>query len=212
MSVHINIGIFNQLFQEGEDLFDEDEENIFHRWAVELYREKADYFGGHFEGNESRYLMTHTAHCYQLVNDKIEARIAVEKEARFNAERDGKADPLKRSLQILAVIDSFADLVGKCFGNSLVPGWEVALENFTERYLQFGISVTPKAHCIFDHLQDFCESNDRGLGLTSEQAGESLHQNFKKAWAKRKVKDTKNPRWALHLLKTILEYNALSCI
>ena len=41
------------------------------------------------------------------------------------------------------------------------------------------VNVTPKRHCIFHHVPEFCGKYG-GLGRHSEQASESVHADFKK--------------------------------
>jgi hypothetical protein len=48
------------------------------------------------------------------------------------------------------------------------------------------------------------------VGITSEQPGEAVRADFKKSWSKLKVKKVDNPRWVQNLLKTVLDFNALS--
>ena len=36
-----------------------------------------------------------------------------------------------------------------------------------------------KVHILIDHVPDFCEAKQKGLGYFSEQASEAVHCNFK---------------------------------
>ena len=83
---------------------------------------------------------------------------------------------------------------------------------FKTQILGLGISITPKVHIIFEHVPQYCSRFGRGLGLTSEQAGESVHSLFKRSFQKLKVNDVSSPRWATNVLKTVLDFNALSCV
>ena len=58
-----------------------------------------------------------------------------------------------------------------CFGKYLDrENYMIYIENFRKAYMDLGIAITPKAHIIFDHVGDFCERYDVGLGCWSEQA------------------------------------------
>ena len=74
------------------------------------------------------------------------------------------------------------------------------------------LSVTPKLHFLFEHVADYCEKVNRGLGITAEQAHESLHSFFDREHEKNKVKLTSTPNHAKGVLRSVLEANAMSCI
>ena len=58
-----------------------------------------------------------------------------------------------------------------CFGKDLDrENYMIYIENFRKAYMNLGIAITPKAHIIFDHIGEFCERYDVGLGSWSEQA------------------------------------------
>ena len=59
-----------------------------------------------------------------------------------------------------------------CFGIKLLPTYNEDILAFKDAYLALGISITVKAHIIFDHLAYVLdgEENGHGLGFYSEQA------------------------------------------
>jgi uncharacterized protein (DUF2461 family) len=65
-----------------------------------------------------------------------------------------------------------------------------------------------KVHTLFNHSH----KNKRGLGLTSEQALESIPASFKVIQERHLVKEIDNSRWAEIMLQPVLEFLALNCI
>ena len=49
--------------------------------------------------------------------------------------------------------------------------------------------ITPKVHCVFEHIVQFLEIKElkTGLGAWSEQAMESVHHDLKLEWERSKV-------------------------
>lgn len=71
------------------------------------------------------------------------------------------------------------------------------------------LSQTLKIHVLLKHLKhclDFLEGH--GLGLWSEQAGESVHHAFKQYWSKYKINDTNDPNYGLQLKKAVVEFSS----
>ena len=75
-------------------------------------------------------------------------------------------------LKIYLIAFRTFDAVRKaCFTKELDrDNYKIYIENFRIAYMNLGIAITPKAHIIFDHLGEFCERYDVGLGSWSEQA------------------------------------------
>jgi len=73
---------------------------------------------------------------------------------------------------------TFGRLVRGVFGAQLSPEWQDLIQDFRSAYLLLGVTITPKVHIIFVHLQEWIESHDESLGRFSEQAGEALHHDF----------------------------------
>ncbi len=74
-------------------------------------------------------------------------------------------------------------MVRGCFGNRLRPGWQQVIDEFRAAYLATGLSMTTKLHVILSHVRAFCELKGVGLGIFSEQPGETLHHDFLKTLA-----------------------------
>jgi hypothetical protein len=54
------------------------------------------------------------------------------------------------------VLASFNEVRG--VGYDLMDGWRKAIHDFKTAFLRLGISVTPKVHIIFDHLEEFAQA------------------------------------------------------
>ena len=61
---------------------------------------------------------------------------------------------------------------------------------------------------MFEHLEDYVEAEGTGLAIFSEQTGESLHSDFKKAWLHYQVKSTDAKCYAGNLFKATVAYNS----
>ena len=48
------------------------------------------------------------------------------------------------------------------------------------------------------HLAEYIEQEGMAMALFSEQTGESLHSDFRKAWQHYQVKDIENPNYAIY--------------
>ena len=70
------------------------------------------------------------------------------------------------------------------------------------------ISVSPKIHAIFFHVDDYCELSQEGLGFASEQTSESVHYDFGKMWQRYKIGLMDHPDYSRNLLKCTIAYNS----
>ena len=75
--------------------------------------------------------------------------------------------------------------------------------------MMLGISVTPKVHTVFYHIEEFCSLTKMGLGPWSEQASESVHKEFNKCWGRYKVKNTDHPLYGEKLLEAVRMFNPI---
>ena len=85
----------------------------------------------------------------------------------------------------------FYGVIEACFGIVLMEDvYKTRIEIFerTFRSLHHGkneekdLSVTIKAHCIFEHVAQNIERTGHSLGVLSEQAFESVHYDFLETW------------------------------
>jgi hypothetical protein len=43
-----------------------------------------------------------------------------------------------------------------CFGKDVSPDYLQTIKVFKQAYLALGVSVTPKVHCVVEHVAKFC--------------------------------------------------------
>ena len=152
-------------------------------WLQSIHVKKTEYHGGQFEGNDCRKILKKL--------DSLEARCPVEFRPFISAFR------------------SFNDVVEACYGNKLADDYVAKIRRFQTDYMKLGISVTPKIHAVFFHIEEFCEFSGMALGPFSEQTAESLHQEFEKCWENFYIKDFDNPSYPDRFLSAVKVFNSL---
>ena len=67
---------------------------------------------------------------------------------------------------------------------------------------------TLKIHVILNHVEDCLATieDNQGLGLWSEQAGESIHREFLKYWDSYKINLLSDPSYGERLMKAVVEF------
>ena len=156
--LHLHTGVTNYLYKALLNIFPQVKE-----WPQFLAIEKKKWHGGQFVGNDCKRLLENV--------DFLQSLGA--KYANF---------------QVMPFVDTFRSLNKvriSCFGNKLDPDYNNVLEEFKANVMtmvqmpNLGVNITPKMHFIFFHVSDWCENSNDGLGLVSEQAGESIHHEFR---------------------------------
>ena len=80
-------------------------------------------------------------------------------------------------------LERFQDFKMACFTQDLKPDWPERLELLKEAFDKLGVRMTPKIHCLFQHVPEFLTRHpDHGLGFYSEQPFEAVHSAFNKTW------------------------------
>ena len=140
------------------------------------------------EGNQSREFLKKV--------DQLE-------EAFITADVEVKGQPYIASLR------SFNQVVEQCFEVELKDGYMESIRMFETKYRELNISITPKVHMVFSHIEDFLrvKNESAGLGFWCEQAFESCHHDFKTEWDKVKV-DSNHPAFGVRLKTAVSSYNA----
>ncbi len=110
-----------------------------------------------------------------------------------------KAGQLKTALpsklkKFAIALEQFETVTTSCFSTLLKTSFEQDVANFKASFLRLDINVTPKVHCVFSHVPDFCRRKRAGLGRFSEQASEAVHHDFKERWAHYAVPE-KHPKY-----------------
>ena len=161
------------------------------KWPLALNVVSQSYHGEVFEGNAARKLIKNSdlLQSPEVMND---------------------IDPLAVQPYISA-FKAMDALVSSCFGTHKVKGNVSELvEKLTRTYLGLHISITLKMHVIFEHLVP-CLLNlgGEGLGLYSEQAGESIHRQFlKHHWEKYKINLLDHPNYGEALFNSVVEFSS----
>ena len=153
-------------------------------WLKSCYVKKSDYHGGKFEGNECRKLLKNI--------DSLE-NLCPEINKNF-----------------VAAFSDFNDVVSSCYGSDLKSNYKRTIAKFRASFLKLNISVTPKVHAVFYHIEEFCALKGMGLGPFSEQTSESIHHEFTKLWENYLIKDLSHPLYAEHLLHAVQMFNSLN--
>lgn len=142
-------------------------EEVTMEWIKECDAERQITYGGTgFNGNACRKLLAKVDNLRRLCNQS-----------------ENNAD----CLEYVDVLQKFNSVVDECFGMTLKPNFKRSIRLFKEAYLLLNISVTPKVHAVFFHVEEFCDKHGKSLGFFSEQAVETVHSDFYNVWSKYKV-------------------------
>ena len=196
--LHSILGVMNHLFFKGLCPLLTKEKALL--WPIKLNQVAKGYHGDIFEGNACRVLISKA---YKLLDiPEIYDEIPSESEKII----------VKEKVQLfIDAINGFDKIVSECFGTNPVDINKVEglVADFESAYKKIGISVTPKVHAIFDHLVPTLKLpylKGHGLGVCTEQAGESFHFHFKENfWKNRKISSMSNPNYGNHLLAAVIE-------
>jgi hypothetical protein len=176
--LHLMMGVVNNIYSAMNKDFPE----VCEKWAGICHVQKEAFYGGSFNGNSCRLLLA-KVHVLRSIC------------------------PLN-CLKYVQCLCTFELVVKSCFGNNLLNNFENAIQQFKSDFIQLDISVTPKIHAIFYHIEEFCKHESGGLGNFSEQASEAVHADFKKIWARYKIAET-HPEFPSKFLKSVQFYNSI---
>ena len=81
---------------------------------------------------------------------------------------------------IVTTLKEFNKVVNSCFSIRKVDQeYSQHFESFEKVYRSTNLSTTLKTHVVFSHITPtLANLGGRGLGIVSEQAGESIHRVF----------------------------------
>jgi hypothetical protein len=134
-------------------------EDAFYKWAEDTHSIRMDaHQGKGFKGNNARKILEKA---HELALDK-----ALPKEL----------------VHFAHALEAFNTVVIGSFGKYESKFILTEIYAFEKAYMKLGISVTPKAHAIFEHLPEFLELGYGPLGYYSEQATEASHYDFLPVW------------------------------
>ncbi len=143
------IGVVNDIFRSLE----RKHPDVAKLWAKNQHIEKDLLFNGSFNGNSCRKLLKSTNFLRSYVDD------------------------INNSY--LLTLESLNNIVATCFGCHYdKEDSAVAVRDFRTNFQTLcefdkNLHVTPKVHVILHHVKEFCDKNNCGLGLFSEQARQS---------------------------------------
>ncbi|XP_065683561.1 uncharacterized protein LOC136096352 [Hydra vulgaris] len=180
MELHLLLGVVNHLIKYLVQVFPKTKQ-----WLDSIHIQMQPFHGGHFNGKDCMKVL-------RKIEELMQLTIAE------------KAPDATKACQALS---SFHQVVVSCFGYTLLPDYEAKICDFKDNYLKLPVSVTPKAHAVFHHVQQFIHQHKVGLGVFSEQATEALHSNFKTHWQRFKRNST-HPEYSSQLLSCVVDYNS----
>ena len=180
--LHLLLGIVNHLFQGMKRIW-----NAASTWPQKLHISTSPYHGSeNFNGPA----------CHKLLQNIDQLELLVQNSSSF---------------QVQPFIQAFRDfrmVVHSSFGMSLDNNFFRFIRNFKESCEHLPVTITPKLHILFFHVPEFIRRKNMPLGVFSEQASESVHQDFQKFWDTRYKRAMGHPEYSNKLLKSIVEYNS----
>lgn len=189
--LHILQGYVNHLFWNGlVPLVGRDKALI---WPKKLNLISKCYQGEIFEGNACRELLKKAD---ALADPQIYSGVGYFKLVPF-----------------ISAFKSMDKLVTLCFGTRASPDQEnvkKCMSDLRKAFLSTEVSETLKIHVATRHIDQclYFLPNDEGLGLWSEQAGESVHQEFLKFWKRYKKNSLDNPTYSDSLKKAVVNFSS----
>ena len=115
----------------------------------------------------------------------------------------------RKLMKYIRVLQKFDKVVSSCFGKNLKDEYKENIRMFRIAFMGLKLSVTPKVHCVFRHVQEFCERRGCGLGVFSEQVVENAHHDFFKIEQRYPTNLETDPQCPQKLLKRVCRYNGL---
>ena len=190
--LHEYLGIVNHLYFDDGGLQSIVGEEKAKEFAVKAGAVSVGYHGRVFEGPSCRALLKKSEY---LMSSEFQS---------------GLPNPIL-VVPIAQTFIAFEKLVTACFGMGKLKG-DVSklLENFIVQFMALESSVTLKVHIIFEHLiPNLANLGGVGMGLTSEQAGESIHHEFNhNFWSRYKINLLTNPNFAKNWFDANLEFSS----
>lgn len=177
--LHLMLGAVNKMFDELNAAWGDDGA---YKLAADHNIIRCGYRGGSLEGNQCKLLLNQI--------DFLQNALLI------------------HLLKFAVALRAFNSVRKSCFGENLLPSFKNDIKLFKVAYEALQISVTPKVHIIFEHVPQFCEEKNCGLGKFSEQASESVHADFKKTWIHYAIPQS-HEHFDEHLLQAVIKYNSL---
>ena len=161
-------------------------------WAQKALCKKELWHGGEFQGNQ----------CVRLLEN-----------LSFFEDGSGNAR-IPLMTPILVVLKAYNEVRKKCFtATGVAADYQEAIKKFRESYMvaneDLRLSVTPTAHDVFFHLQQFIEKYPNVyLGLVSEQTTESIHRLWLNFIENRMIDNQDHPDYPTKFKQTLVSFNS----
>ena len=190
--LHILQGFCNHLFWAGiASLVGRDKALL---WPRKLNLISRDYHGECFEGNACR---THLKEAELLNDPKIYHSVGYFAILPFISAFKNM-NKIVEKYSVTKKITDFDDLP------FLLRQLEIDLKNTN-------VSFSLKLHVFLNHSPQCLQFlNNDGLGLWSEQAGESIHRKFKQIYENYKINSIANARYAENLRAAVVVFSSLN--
>ena len=110
--------------------------------------------------------------------------------------------------KFLTAFRAFNAVVTSTFSYELDKDYKQHIEQFRCAWLDCGLTITPKAHLVFEHLEEACDFYGFGMAALNESAAESVHADFDTHYRGYTVKDINSDNYRERLMHAIKTYNA----
>lgn len=192
MELHLMLGVVNNLYDCLDGRLNKTGCSITAKdWAAPLGLARAAHYGGQFNGNQCRTLLSSTESLAQILQE---------------------AGVFHVGAPVLDAFTAFNMVRNTCFGVTCSPDFQVHIERFAVAFLKLGLSVTPKVHAVFVHVTQFLNRQqplNKGLGYWSEQASETVHSDFDSLWVGSSYKRAMSHKdYGSQLHKCVITYNS----
>ena len=160
-------------------------------WPLKLKAIPKSYHGDVFEGNACRKMLKNP----DLIN---------------NPDVLGEISPLVVQPIIMA-FKGMNKVVNDCFSTGKVS------KSLTDDVIELNrlykgteLNETLKIHVVLHHLEQCLShiTDNRGLGMVSEQAGESIHRVFLTYWNRYKINVVSDPSYPERLHRAVVEFSS----
>ena len=108
----------------------------------------------------------------------------------------------------LTAFKCFDAVVTSTFSYDLDPNYARYIREFEASWRDLGISITPKVHLLYEHLEEACEYYGFGMALLNESAGKAIHADFAKHHQGYAVKDQESDSYQKKLLHAVKTNNS----
>lgn len=160
-------------------------------WPKNLNIISQQYHGEVFEGNACRTLLREA--------DRLNNPVFYENVGLF------------KLMPFISAFKAMDKVVTSSFSTKKVaPDLEKNVEILRKAFLATQVSETLKIHVATKHLNDCLQYlSGNGLGIWSEQAGESVHKEFIKYWNRYKMNNIHDAKYGQQLKKAVVEFSSL---